>query len=53
MKRSRGAAIEEPLSASYEPPAVEERAPISAPLNTVAATGIRPESPRWRRPESD
>jgi hypothetical protein len=33
---------------AYEAPAVEERAPISAPLNTVAQTGIRPASPRWR-----
>ena len=38
---------------AYEPPAVEERAPISAPLNTVAQTGIRELSPRWRRPDSD
>ena len=37
----------------YHPPAVEERAPISAPLNTVAQTGIRELSPRWRRPDSD
>jgi hypothetical protein len=31
----------------YQPPAVEERAPMSAPLNTVART-VEPPSPRWR-----
>jgi hypothetical protein len=35
----------------YQAPAVEERAPVSAPLNTVAQTIVR-KSPRWRRPES-
>ena len=31
----------------YQPPAVDERAPISAPLNTVAQTIVR-KSPNWR-----
>jgi hypothetical protein len=42
VSTTRGTAIKE-LAKSYEPPAVEERAPITAPLNTVAVTGIRPE----------
>jgi hypothetical protein len=50
MNRPRGGATGEHLSESYESPAVEERVPVSAPLNTVAQTQ-RP-SPRWRRPES-
>jgi hypothetical protein len=38
----------------YEAPAVEARAPISAPLNTVARTIDGGNvSPRWRRPDSD
>jgi hypothetical protein len=51
MSTTRGTAIAEPVTESYEPPAVEERAPISAPLKTVAQTERF--SPRWRRPESD
>jgi hypothetical protein len=37
---------------AYEAPAVEQRAPISAPLNTLAQT-LRPPSPRWRPADSE
>jgi hypothetical protein len=52
MNRRPDAAIEGGIASSYEAPAIEDRAPIAAPLNTVAAT-IKPLSPRWRSPESD
>jgi hypothetical protein len=52
MNRRPDAAIEGAIASSYEAPAIEDRAPIAAPLNTVAAT-IKPLSPRWRSPESD
>jgi hypothetical protein len=51
VSKTRGTPIEEPLTESYEPPAVEERARINAPLKTVAQTERF--SPRWRAPDSD
>jgi hypothetical protein len=43
--------IEKAPTRTYEAPAIEDRAPIEAPLKTVAQTERI--SPKWRRPESD
>jgi hypothetical protein len=40
VNRTPGTVIEVPPTNSYEPPAVEERAPIIAPLKTVAQTRV-------------